>query len=307
MKIQAFEQKNKVWKSFTKTSSLVKKYSNIELNHDEYAWAWFTVNTRAVYFKTSNSTQNGLDAHQTDLGDDQENLALAPFLDLFNHSSMANVEAGLNLQSNASESFYEIKTNTKYRKYDQVFINYGPHCNLRLYVEYGFSEERNENDFVPVTISEVLEIFVLHLNLSPKNSYIEKALKIVQKTKLHENLRIENNGPSWNIAALFYVMNTVYERMATKTFDATKKAEWQNVFMIAEFSVFPEISLLLLLLAKSKLKQLTESVEKTKEIITNVNGRSVSTKSFRMAYYLLKEHHSILESAVRYIACNNND
>merc|ERR550532_903808 len=99
LKIQAFEQKNKVWKSFTKTSSLVKKYSNIELNHDEYAWAWFTVNTRAVYFKTSNSKQNGLDAHQTDLGDDQENLALAPFLDLFNHSSMANVEAGLNLQS----------------------------------------------------------------------------------------------------------------------------------------------------------------------------------------------------------------
>lgn len=231
LKIQAVEQKNKVWKSFTKISSLVKKYSHhIDINPDEYAWAWFSVNTRAVYFKTSNNTQQGIDAHQIDLDDDHDNLALAPFLDLFNHSSMANVEAGLNLQPKASESFYEIKTNTKYRKYDQIFINYGPHCNLRLYVEYGFSEEHNENDFVPVTISEVLEIFILHLNLSPKNSFIEKALQIVQKTKLHENLRIDRNGPSWNIAALFYVMNTVYGKMKTKGYDERKKSRMAKRF-----------------------------------------------------------------------------
>ncbi len=48
----------------------------------EFAWAWFTVNTRAVYFESS--------------------MALVPFLDMFNHSSDASVSV------NVSEDSYKV-------------------------------------------------------------------------------------------------------------------------------------------------------------------------------------------------------
>ena len=212
LKIPAFEQKNKVSKSFTKISQLVKNPNKIEFDLTNFAWAWFTVNTRAVYFKETNH-QHYTNTYQKDSDGDHENLALAPFLDLFNHSSKANVEAGFIHQPKRSESFYAIKTNSKYRKYDQVFINYGPHCNLRLYLEYGFSEENNDNDFIPVFPREIIEIFISHQEISSKDIFIKGASTLMEKSKLHENLRIDNNGPSWNVAALFYVMNNVYRCM----------------------------------------------------------------------------------------------
>jgi len=300
LKIKTLEQKNKVWNSFSKISSLVKKSNKIEVDLEEFSWAWFTVNTRAVYFKDSDS-KHYLDTYQIALDDDQANLALAPFLDLFNHSSKASVEAGFNIQSKASECFYTIKTNTKYQKYDQVFINYGPHGNLRLYLEYGFFEEENLNDFVPVSTSEVIEIFNSYLELSPEKSFIAKALQLVEKTKLHENLRIDNNGPSWNIAALFYVMNNVYGSMKVHSINTPNTGKWQNVFMIDDFSVYTEISSLLILLVTSKIKEVRSSIAEMKEIIIKFNGLSKPTKSFEMAYGLLKLHNSILESAVKYL------
>jgi hypothetical protein len=44
------------------------------------------------------------------------------------------VDAAFNKSSNC----YEIKTHKSYKKYDQVFISYGPHNNIHLLLEYGF-------------------------------------------------------------------------------------------------------------------------------------------------------------------------
>ena len=303
MKSRTLEQKNKVDKSFSKISLLVNKSNEMNFKLDEYAWAWFTVNTRAVYFKDSNY-QKYPNTCQVDLGDDHENLALAPFLDLFNHSSKADVEAGFNLQHKVSESYYTIKTNTKYRKYDQVFINYGPHCNLRLYLEYGFSEENNDNDFIPVTAAEVIDIFISNQELSSEDIFVQNALAMVEKTKLHENLRIDNNGPSWNVAALFYVMNNIYCSMKTMNNGSLNSVKWQNVFMIADFSDNTEITSLLLLLVNSKLSESKNCIINMKEKISRLKGTSKCTKSFEAAFNLLTLHNFILESAVRCLAQN---
>ena len=52
------------------------------MNYESYLWAWNTVNTRCVYMK------------QTDhplLTDDENSYALAPFLDMLNHSGDVQV------------------------------------------------------------------------------------------------------------------------------------------------------------------------------------------------------------------------
>ena len=105
---------------------------NCDMNHglSEFAWAWFTVNTRAVYldqdprFHHQNNTQNK----------SEDCLALVPFLDLLNHDSSVEVRAGVSPDNTG----YRIISQTRVDKYDQVFINYGPHDNTKLLLEYGF-------------------------------------------------------------------------------------------------------------------------------------------------------------------------
>lgn len=75
---------------------------------DLLRWAWLCVNTRAVFYK--DSFEGG--------SSDEDNMALAPFLDLLNHSSEAMTEAGYNPESHC----YEIRTCKEIKKFDQVFI-----------------------------------------------------------------------------------------------------------------------------------------------------------------------------------------
>lgn len=78
---------------------------------------------------------------------------MAPFLDFFNHSNTADVEAKLDLKRNA----YILKTNKPFKKYEQIFIKYGAFSNLRLLVEYGFIiKEDDLQDAVDFNFQEVL-------------------------------------------------------------------------------------------------------------------------------------------------------
>lgn len=83
---------------------------------------------------------------------DINSLALAPFLDMFNHSNDADVEVNIDIKNNA----YILKTLRSYKKYDQVFIKYGSHSSHKLLLEYGFTLSRNPNDFVKFSYDEIL-------------------------------------------------------------------------------------------------------------------------------------------------------
>ncbi len=60
-----------------------------------FAWAWFTVNTRAVYLSVDPRDPGGQQQSAED------SLALAPYLDLLNHSANVTVQAGVNIQTSA--------------------------------------------------------------------------------------------------------------------------------------------------------------------------------------------------------------
>lgn len=104
----------------------------------EFKWAWFTVNSRSVYIAPEHNFPHDLKLR------DANSFVLAPFLDLFNHSDDAKVNASFNSKSNS----YEIETLVKYNRFDEVFVHYGDHSNLKLYLEYGFILNKNKNDVI---------------------------------------------------------------------------------------------------------------------------------------------------------------
>ncbi|KAG8518555.1 SET domain-containing protein 4, partial [Galemys pyrenaicus] len=88
-------------------------------------WAWCTVNTRAVYVK--HRQRPGCSA-------EPDTCALAPFLDLLNHSPHAQVAAAFNEDTRC----YEVRTGTCWPRHQEVLICYGAHDSHRLLLEYGF-------------------------------------------------------------------------------------------------------------------------------------------------------------------------
>lgn len=50
--------------------------------YEEFLWAWYSVNSRSVFYKDDLCSY---------FEDDSNNIALAPYLDLLNHSCSANV------------------------------------------------------------------------------------------------------------------------------------------------------------------------------------------------------------------------
>lgn len=154
---------------------------------DQVRWSWFTVNTRAVYLRNQNPS--GIV-----IGDDT--CALAPYLDLLNHTHMAEMEADLNPVNRC----YEIVTHVSYNKYDQVFINYGPHDNLKLYVEYGFILPQNPHNHIPVTLSEVVSVAKIALG-NEDSSNMHSKVQLICLYDLDKNLGVNIEGPTWSLEA----------------------------------------------------------------------------------------------------------
>ncbi|XP_054556264.1 SET domain-containing protein 4 isoform X2 [Talpa occidentalis] len=124
-------------------------------------WAWCTVNTRAVYVK--HRQRPGCSA-------EPDTCALAPYLDLLNHSPHAQVKAAFNEETRC----YEIRTGSRRRKHEEVFICYGPHDSRRLLLEYGFVSTPNPHAGVSVTED------VLVRYLPSKDEQMNKKISILK-------------------------------------------------------------------------------------------------------------------------------
>ncbi len=99
--------------------NLYSKVFHESLSCDTFEWAWLCVNTRAVFLRDDNLSESTTMKNECSVSV-ENNLALAPYLDMLNHSTEAEVEAGYNPKT----SCYEIKALKKIAKYDQVFIRY---------------------------------------------------------------------------------------------------------------------------------------------------------------------------------------
>ena len=165
----------------------------VSIDIQTFAWAWFTVNTRGVYFPDNN-----------------DNLALAPYLDMFNHNP--NVKVEIKIQDDK----YLIKSIQNWPKYGQVFINYGPHDNTKLYLEYGFVITDHPYDCVPLDIHDLILIKKTDIE------NIEKKINFIKNNHLNDNLKIFNTDEivSWSVLACFYILDSFDVQKLFKVFEA---------------------------------------------------------------------------------------
>ncbi|KFP71679.1 SET domain-containing protein 4, partial [Acanthisitta chloris] len=158
---------------FAEDTGTVFTYSALE-------WAWCTVNTRTIYMKHSQRECFSLEP---------DVYALAPYLDLLNHSPNVQVKAAFNEQTRS----YEIWTNSQCKKYEEVFICYGPHDNQRLLLEYGFVAMDNPHSSVYVSSDTLLKY------LPPLDKQRKAKLAILKDHDFLENLTFGWDGPSWRL------------------------------------------------------------------------------------------------------------
>ncbi|XP_069492226.1 SET domain-containing protein 4 isoform X2 [Ambystoma mexicanum] len=150
------------------------------LNYEALLWAWCTVNTRTVYMKHP---------HREWFSKEVDLYALAPYLDLLNHSPTVQVNAAFNQRSRC----YEITAGSSCRKFEQVFICYGPHDNQRLLLEYGFVVSQNPHSVVYVPTAVLLQ------NVSKTDKQLNKKLSLLKEHAFLENLTFGIDGPSWKL------------------------------------------------------------------------------------------------------------
>ncbi|XP_076975030.1 SET domain-containing protein 4 isoform X2 [Tamandua tetradactyla] len=187
LRAKAQEQRTHVQEIFTSYrdffSSLQPLFSEaIEsvFNYSALLWAWCTVNTRAVYMR--HRQWEGVSA-------EPDTYALAPFLDLLNHSPDVQVKAAFNEETRC----YEIRTASRCRKHEEVFICYGPHDNQRLFLEYGFVAVCNPHSCVYVS----KDILVKYLPSTDKQ--MNRKISILKDHGFTENLTFGWDGPSWRL------------------------------------------------------------------------------------------------------------
>ncbi|EDO33223.1 predicted protein [Nematostella vectensis] len=185
---QAFEQVTQIKQSY---KSFAKAYNDVlqdfdcnfwrTVDFESFKWAWCVVNTRSVYHDEPNRRAQPIDG----------NCALAPLLDLLNHCDKAEMCG----RFNSSSKNYEINVITEYQKGTQVFINYGPHDNTRLFLEYGFVLPRNVHNSYRFTRSTILS----HLGMS--NSFLSNAKEeLIERNSLTRDLScVSSEGISWNL------------------------------------------------------------------------------------------------------------
>ncbi|KAM9319592.1 SET domain-containing protein 4 [Gastrophryne carolinensis] len=165
---------------FRSLQALFQESAEDILSYEAVRWAWCTVNTRTVYMKH---------AQRDCFSSEQDVYALAPFLDLLNHSPEVQVEAAFNEERRC----YEIRTKVQYRKYDQVFICYGHHDSQRLLLEYGFVAPNNPHQSVYVTRDVILQC------LSHTDKQLQKKWSLLKENGFLENLTFGQDGPSWKL------------------------------------------------------------------------------------------------------------
>lgn len=159
----------------------------------EFEWSFFAVNSRSVYFNLEKIAVKHLESVRTvqKLVKDEPTLALAPFLDLLNHSSTAGT--GLYVKNTDNGPLYQLYTTVPFSKYEQVFISYGNLDNAKLLTEYGFFVPNNKHDFIEIHRKDIenrLKMLPYRIKMLISNETLDQNLFITRANGFSHNIRI---------------------------------------------------------------------------------------------------------------------
>lgn len=159
----------------------------------DFIHAWLCINTRSVYYSL------GLPR--------DDNLTLAPLLDMANHTCQADRIATVTILGSSPSSTslapikgagsIELRLPSGGQRGDEVCIAYGAHDDSRLFAEYGFHLGRDEgpllNPHAAVDVTTALERRLAALS-EREGSWREETLR---QTGYWGEWTIDAEGPSW--------------------------------------------------------------------------------------------------------------
>lgn len=220
-----------------------------------FKWAYFAVNSRSVFvdpavmkrFNDTTTTPN-LSAMLRD----KPNTALAPFLDLLNHSDRIDAQQPEITGSTPATMRYALRTQHTRRPYEQLFISYGPLDNARLLLEYGFVLRANRHDCVRITLEDVtayLERGVPRRERRPINS---NRFKFVNENALDAEMFVSRaDGLSHSFVVVLTVLfvetvahfsNVLSVVGFGRVLPVEPVAEWARKIMLWKRSEFGELA-----------------------------------------------------------------
>ncbi|KAF5396758.1 SET domain-containing protein 4 [Paragonimus heterotremus] len=205
---------------------------------NDFAWAWSTVNSRCVHckippfnFEDLNDACaklfNVLPVHRDSIrfkatSQSDEHISLIPFFDLLNHDPLlSSVPLSLDPERNSIRLTLQHSLVAD----QQVYINYGPHDNLSLLIEYGFCLKpgANPHDAVYPTYADLQNLS----EAMQKPRAVEAFQVVLQRLKLSvpklscittpitwPTVCFTSCGPSYYLLVLLYTINLITERVA---------------------------------------------------------------------------------------------
>ncbi|KAK9876073.1 hypothetical protein WA026_011183 [Henosepilachna vigintioctopunctata] len=175
------------------TCSCCNKNIDDIINFEAYIWGYTLVNTRVVYLDPDLVKSFS----KCDVLLDAPNIALCPMMDMFNHcDSSENI---IKFKHTKEHLMFELVTLDNIPRYNEIFICYGRHDNLKLFTEYGFYLPKNSNDkvkFIPDVILKVLNLTLSNIQYG--------YLKEHQFLNCDE-LFISSSGISFKLRGFLYV------------------------------------------------------------------------------------------------------
>ena len=252
----------------------------------EFSWAWFTVNTRAVYLEHDPRYESHLSSYESHLPSyeshlsryesqsqlpSQDRLALVPYLDLLNHSGSVSVRVAV------SHRHYQVVSLSPVQKYQQAFISYGPHDNTKLLVEYGFYLKENPHESFNISTGDVLQFVETTGFVCPD---IDRKIEMIRDNDLHLKLCIVEEGFTWSLKTVLKILTfrigESSNSLIEKAYNDEEDEKYERLFL-------------------AFLSYLTERL--TKEKIQMKNVLLNCSDQFVECYNLVESHLGLLERA----------
>lgn len=176
---------------------------------DAFKWAYFAVNTRSV-FVFSRQVKPDKCFFQL-LLDDEPNMALAPFLDLLNHSDEVTTKAeliptGPNKQLEYVVTLQRESDASAISPRSQLFISYGTYSNFELLIEYGFFIPKNQHDYFSFLLTDI-EDFLKHDKTYSNLILHRNKFAFIRHHNLHDEMFVHLlDGVSHNLCVVLHLL-----------------------------------------------------------------------------------------------------
>lgn len=237
--------------------------------YHKFVWAYYTVNTRAIYMNNEKEKCFPIRIKEDD------NLAMAPLLDLFNHTCETVADAQLTRDSSGQEYYY-IKALRSCDPKMQVFINYGAHSSLKLYLEYGFFIPGNPLDQIVFNLSDVKKC----------HQVSESASSFLRSNGFDKNMAFTLEGLNYNAKNALFIV----------TSNPSEETFWKDKIYREEFDskdLKPLNDLGLILLQNLKTEHLA--------LLNNMKNIVNRSESYSMAIGIIEEYLEIIEKSFKYL------